>query len=86
MLALCDWANYNIHTAHGAFSSTHTDWTFDGVTQTIQHVTEWGAIFPYVQSTTKWAEVYLNSHTNQDLTALEDANAKFRIEYCWKNF
>lgn len=85
-LALCDWASYNVHTANAAFSSSHTTWHYDGVTQTIQHLADWGAYFPYVDHTTKWAEIYMDSHTNQDTTPLDNINAKFRIEYCWKNF
>jgi len=31
-LAICDWASYNVHIANGAFSSSHIDWLYDGVT------------------------------------------------------
>lgn len=86
MLALCDWASYNIHVANGMFSSSHIDWLYDGTHQAITHPTDYGAQFPYVDHTVKWAEVYIDSHTHQDLTPLENTNAHFRIEYCWKNF
>jgi len=75
MLALCDWASYNRWHANGAFSSSHTDWTYDGTTQTIQHPTDWGAFFPYVEHTSKWAEVYMDSHTHQDAGPISNTNA-----------
>lgn len=86
MLALCDWASYDVHHANAAFTGSHTSWHYDGVTETLQSVTDWGAYFPYVDHTVKWAEVYMDSHTNQDTSPLDNINAKFRIEYCWKNF
>jgi hypothetical protein len=86
MLALCDWASYNPHIASGYFSDHHIDWVYDGTTETIQHPTDWGATFPYVSHTAKWADVYIDSHTHQDASPLSNVNAKFRIEYCWKNF
>lgn len=85
-LALCDWASFVVGHAHPAFASTHSKWTYDGVTQTLQELKPWGAKFPYVEHTVKWAEVLLDSHTHQDKTPLENINAQFRIEYCWKNF
>lgn len=85
-LALCDWASYNKNTANGGFSGTHTVWHYDGTTQTLQNVQDWGAYFPYVENTAKWAAVKMDQHTNQDTTPLDNINAKFRIEYCWKNF
>jgi len=85
MLALCDWASYNYHVANYSFSSSHIDWLYDGTSQTLTHPTSYGAQFPYVSHTVKWAEVYIDSHTHQDTTPLENTNAHFRIEYCWKN-
>lgn len=62
-LALCDWASYNPHIANGAFKDHHIDWLYDGTTQTLQHHTDWGSFFPYVEHTCKWAEIYMDSHT-----------------------
>ena len=86
LLALCDWASYNPHVANGAFKSTHDTWLYDGTTETIKSPTDWGNYFPYVEHTAKWAEVYVDSHMHQDSTPTDNINAKFRIEYCWKNF
>jgi FKBP-type peptidyl-prolyl cis-trans isomerase 2 len=85
-LALCDWASYNRWVASGYFSASHTTWEYDGTTETIQHPTDYGASYPYVEHTSKWSDVYIDSHTHQDATPLDNVNAKFRIEYCWKNF
>jgi len=74
-LALCDWASYSPYYAHSAFSSSHTDWLYDGVTQTLQHKTDWGSFFPYTENTVKWAEVHMDSHTHQDISPLENINA-----------
>jgi len=86
ILALCDWASYNPHVANAAFSSNHATWVYDGVTETLKSPTDWGNYFPYVEHTSKWAEVYVDSHMHQDATPTDNINAKFRIEYCWKNF
>lgn len=42
-LALCDWASYHPNIANRAFRDKHIDWLYDGVTQTLQHHTEWGS-------------------------------------------
>jgi len=85
-LALCDWASYNVHTVSGSFSSSHTNWLYDGTTQTLQHETDYGATFPYVTHTSKWAEIHMDQHMTGDTGPLHNVNAQFRIEYCWKNF
>lgn len=85
-LALCDWASYSYWHSSSYFSSSHTNWLYDGVTETLQHNTTWGSYFPYVEHTSKWAEIYIDSHATGDNGPLENINAKFRIEYCWKNF
>ena len=85
-LALCNWSAFVVGHAHPAFSSKHTGWWYDGITMTLQAKAEWGSQFPYVEHTAKWSEVLIDSHTNQDLSPLENVNAHFRIEYCWKNF
>ena len=85
-LALCNWSAYVAGHAHPAFSDHHIDWWYDGVTETLQHKTSWGGMFPYVSHTVKWAEVFIDHHCHQDSTGLDNINAKFRIEYCWKNF
>ena len=63
MLALCDWASYNYYVASSSFSSSHTDWLYDGTHQALTHPTLYGAQFPYVSHTVKWASVYIDSHT-----------------------
>ena len=85
-LALCNWSAFLPGHTHPAFSSKHTGWWYDGITMTLQAKAEWGSQFPYVEHTAKWSEVLIDSHTNQDLSPLENVNAHFRIEYCWKNF
>jgi len=85
-MALCNWAAFVPGHAHPAFSADHAKWWYDGQTQTIQNKQEWGSQFPYTEHTVKWAEVLIDSHTNQDHSPLENVNAHFRIEYCWKNF
>ena len=85
-LALCDWASYVEGHAHPAFAHAHVAWWYDGVTQTLREKRDWGSRFPYVTHTVKWAEVLIDFATHQDKAALENINAKFRIEYCWKNW
>lgn len=53
---------------------------------TLQNKQSWGSQFPYTEHTVKWAEVLIDQHTNQDASPLENVNAHFRLEYCWKNF
>ena len=84
-LALCDYSQVGKETNY-YYNRQRDDWLYDGVTQTLQHHTSWGSFFPYVEHTVKWAEVYMDYHTHQDLEPLHNINAHFRIEYCWKNF
>lgn len=85
MLGLCDFSQVDSHT-NPAYDRTPTQWWYDGVTQTLQSKRDWGSLFPMVYHTRKDEQIYISSHTNQDLEPLQDINAHFRIEYCWKNF
>ena len=85
-LAICDWSLYSPGHTNAAFSGEHIAWWYDGITQTFQHKTEWGSQFPFVEHTAKWADVLINHQTHQDKSPLDNINAHFRIEYCWKNF
>ena len=85
-LALCNWSAFVPGHAHPTFSSEHTKWWYDGVTMTLQNKQSWGSQFPYTEHTVKWAEVLIDQHTNQDASPLDNINAHFRLEYCWKNF
>lgn len=85
-LALCDFSRYSYGYTSWYFWHYHMVWHYDGVTQTLQHNFWWGSIFPYVYHTAKWSYIYFDWMWGHDVEQLENVNAKFRIEYCWKNF
>jgi len=85
-LQLCDYSQVNVHTISSGFNTGHFSWLYDGVSETLNHETAYGSQFPYVDHTVKWAPVLIDTHTHQDAVPQSNINAKFRIEYCWKNF
>lgn len=63
----------------------HTNWRYDGVSQTLKHLTDFGASFPYVSNTKKWTPVLMDAHQHQDDDPTLNINSHFRIEYCYKD-
>ena len=84
-LALCDFNQYDARETNPKWYNKHLDWHYDGVTQTLQHPTDWGMYFPFVEHTNKFAPILFDYALHQDKEQLNNINAKFRVEYCWKN-
>lgn len=74
-LALCDFSKYDPKVTNKNWYNKHVDFHYDGVTQTLQHPTQWGLYFPLVEHTAKWAEVTFDYATHQDPTQLNNINA-----------
>jgi len=82
-LSICDFAAAD--GASAAFTKYHTKWRYDGVSQTLKHISDWGNSFPYVHNTAKWSQIFMDSNLHQDQHPTDNIDAKFRIEYCYKN-
>ena len=84
-LSLCNFAGFDESTGSSSFTKYHTKWRYDGVTQTLKHLTDFGSTFPYVQKTAKWSQIFMDANQHQDSYPMLNINAKYRNEYCYKD-
>lgn len=66
------------------FSRTPDEWSYESTSQTLE-TKRWGNTYlAKVYRVKKWQRVYMRPFSDE--AAREDAKAKWRLEYCWKNF
>ena len=83
LLGLCDYGSITYWTSRW-FSRTATEWSYESEYQTLETTKRGTKYLAKVRKVKKWQRTYMRPFS--DNSSREDGKAKWRIEYCWKNF